>query len=162
MQIKRKTLLQWGLIIAIIVSVRYYQHQDLLSDSVPIFSSQTLSGQRISSKTDEPILVHFWATWCVICEYENDNIQDLSKDYQVINIAMQSGNNEKIIEYATQNNMALDNMINDASGSLSRLFGVKGTPTSFFIKNNEVHFIEVGYTTEIGMRLRMWLLDVFY
>ena len=53
--------------------------------------------------------------------------------------------------------MRLDNVINDSSGSISRLFGVSGTPSSFIINpRGRIHFSEVGYVTTWGYRLRLW------
>ncbi|KAA0449357.1 MAG: thioredoxin, partial [Candidatus Thioglobus sp.] len=56
-----------------------------------------------------------------------------------------------------KNNMRLDNIINDNSGSLAKLFGVSGTPSSFFVgKDGKIEFVEVGYITTLGYRLRLW------
>jgi thiol-disulfide isomerase/thioredoxin len=158
---KKKTILQWVLVIAIIFAFRFYQQQDLLSDDAPIFNSKTLTGEMISSDSaSEPILVHFWATWCVVCSVENANIQSVGKDYKVLNIAMQSGSDENIIKYATENDMDLRNIISDESGSLAKIFGAKATPTSFIIFKNKIKFIEVGYTTTWGLKLRLWLSKI--
>ncbi len=102
-------------------------------------------------------MIHFWATWCPVCTVENDNIQAVAEDYKVLNIAIQSGSDDDIRKYAEENNLKLDNIINDQSGSLSRLFGVKGTPSSFFVNTEgRIQFVEVGYTTTLGYRLRLW------
>ena len=162
-RVKPKTLLKIGLIIVVIFAIRYYQQQDLISDTPPILKANTITGEIINSNSiDKPIMVHFWATWCKVCHYENNNIQELSKDYKVLNIAISSGSDEDIIKYANDNNMKLDNIINDSSGAIANIFGVNVTPSSFFIKNNKIRFIEVGYTTELGMRLRMWIMQLFY
>ncbi|WP_249360578.1 redoxin domain-containing protein [Bathymodiolus heckerae thiotrophic gill symbiont] len=147
------------MVILAIFLIREYQQQDLTSGLVPSFSSKTLSGEVMNSNPlpDQAILVHFWAVWCPICNLENDNIQALSKDYKVLNIAIQSGTDLEIETYAEDNNMALDNLINDRSGSISKLFGVKGTPSSFIINpKGRIQFTEVGYVTTLGYRLRLW------
>lgn len=153
----KKSILQWILIIAIIFGARSWQQQNLLSEEAPIFSSNTLTGEIISSAGKDPVLVHFWATWCGVCSVENSNIQSIGKNYKVLNIAMQSGTDAEIIKYANKNNMQLGNIINDNSGSLARIFGVSATPSSFVIFENQIKFIEVGYTTTWGLKLRLWL-----
>ncbi|BBB24147.1 thioredoxin [Isorropodon fossajaponicum endosymbiont JTNG4] len=154
---KRKIILQWLLIIIAIFSFRTYQQYDLSSGVVPSFNSKTLSGAIVSSHSNEATLIHFWATWCGICQLENDNIQTISRDYRVLNIAMQSGSDADLQAYAQDRNMKTDNIINDNSGSLARLLGVKATPTSFFIsKDNQIKFSEVGYVSTLGYRLRLW------
>lgn len=157
--LNRKTILQFSLVILAIFAIRMWQQADLIHGQAPVITSTTITGDIISSNPlpDEAILVHFWATWCQICSLENDNIQAISDDYKTLNIAMQSGSDADIIKYANANGLKLDNIINDNSGSLSRIFGIKGTPTSFIINSSgQIKFIEVGYTTEIGLRVRLW------
>ncbi len=147
------------MVILAIFVIRAWQQQDLSVGMVPSFTSQTLSGQVVNSNPlpDQAILIHFWATWCSICRLENDNIQALSKDYKVLNIAMQSGTDAELKKYANKHNMRLDNIINDNSGSLAKLFGVRATPSSFFINTKgKIQFVEVGYVTTWGYKLRLW------
>jgi len=145
-------------IIAIFI-IRVYQQQDLTIGLVPSFSSQTLSGEVMNSNPipDKGSLIHFWATWCPVCNLENDNIQAISEDYKVLNIAIQSGSDLEIYAYAEENNMKPDNIINDQSGSIAKLFGVRGTPSSFFVNTKgQIQFTEVGYVTTLGYRFRLW------
>ncbi|SFV89515.1 Membrane protein, suppressor for copper-sensitivity ScsD [hydrothermal vent metagenome] len=151
--------MQFMMVILAIFVIRAWQQQDLSVGMVPSFTSQTLSGQVVNSNPlpDQAMLIHFWATWCAICRLENDNIQALSKDYKVLNIAMQSGTNAELKKYANEHNMQLDNIINDHSGSLAKLFGVRATPSSFFINTHgKIQFVEVGYVTTWGYKLRLW------
>jgi thiol-disulfide isomerase/thioredoxin len=155
----RKTIMKFMMVILAIFIIRAYQQQELTSGIAPSFSSKTLSGEIMNANPppDKAILVHFWAVWCPICNLENDNIQAISQDYKVLNIAIQSGSDLEIQDYAEENNMQLNNLINDQTGSISKLFGVKGTPTSFFINpKGQIQFIEVGYVTTFGYRLRLW------
>ncbi len=155
----RKTLMQFVLVIIAIFAIRIWQQQDITQGSVPSFTAKTLSGEIINSNPlpNEAILVHFWATWCGVCRLENGNIQSISKDYKVLNIAMQSGTDQQLKEYAKEHDMQTNNIINDNSGSLARLFGVRATPSSFFVNpEGQIQFIEIGYVTTLGYRLRLW------
>lgn len=147
------------MVILAIFIIRVYQQQDLTIGLVPSFSSQTLSGEVMNSNPmpDKGSLIHFWATWCPVCNLENDNIQAISEDYKVLNIAIQSGSDLEIYAYAEENNMKPDNIINDQSGSIAKLFGVRGTPSSFFVNTKgQIQFTEVGYVTTLGYRFRLW------
>ncbi len=155
----RKTLMQFMMVILAVFVVRAWQQQDLTTGMVPSFTSKTLSGATINSKPlpNQAVLIHFWATWCSICALENDNIQALGKDHKVLNIAMQSGTDAELIKYANKHNMRLDNIINDNSGYLAKLFGVHATPSSFFINpKGRIQFVEVGYVTTLGYKMRLW------
>lgn len=157
----RKTLMQFALVILAVFAIRAWQQQDLPQGMVPGFERKTLTGETLSSTANKATLIHFWATWCGICRVENDNIQAIGEDYRVLNIALQSGSDAELIEYAQQNSMQTNNIINDNSGSLARLFGVRATPSSFFIsKDNKIAFTEVGYVTTLGYRLRLWWLNL--
>jgi thiol-disulfide isomerase/thioredoxin len=151
--------MQFMMVILAVFLIRAWQQQDLTTGMVPSFVSKTLSGEIINGKplSNQSVLIHFWATWCGICRLENDNIQALSEDYKVLNIAMQSGTDAELKAYAEEHNMRLDNMINDHSGSLAKLFGVRATPSSFFVNSKgQIQFVEVGYVTSFGYRIRLW------
>jgi alkyl hydroperoxide reductase subunit AhpC len=46
----------------------------------------------------------------------------------------------------------------DNNGELAQTFGLKGVPASFILSpNGEIKFVETGYSTELGLRLRLWL-----
>lgn len=157
--VNKKIVIQIVLIILLFFVLRMWQQQDLVQGTAPSFSSRTLSGETLSSRplSNQPILIHFWATWCLICSVENDSIQAIAKDYRVLNIAMQSGSDADIKQYAKTNKLKLNNIINDNTASLARLFGVRGTPSSFIVNpQGKIEFTEVGYTTELGLRFRLW------
>ncbi len=103
--------------------------------------------------------MHFWATWCPVCEYERDGIEEVAKDYDVINIASQSGSTRELLEYAQKHGMNADIIINDNDGRLMKLYKAHATPTSFIIdKKGQIQFVEVGYSTSVGLKTRLWSL----
>ena len=71
-------------------------------------------------------------------------------------IAMQSGDDDELKAFMEEEKLSF-NVINDQYGMLSHSYNIKGVPVSFIVnKENEIEFAEVGYTTEIGLRLRLW------
>ncbi|NIR95441.1 MAG: protein disulfide oxidoreductase, partial [Gammaproteobacteria bacterium] len=95
--------------------------------------------------------------WCPVCELEQGMIDNLSRDYPVISIAMQSGEAEEVIRYLSEQGVDYP-VINDQQGSIARLYGVRGVPASFVLDSSgEVRFVTRGYTSEWGMRMRLWL-----
>lgn len=111
-------------------------------------------------KAEKPILVHFWATWCKVCKLEESSINALADDYPVITIASQSGSYQDVKKFKTDHALKFP-IIVDQNGVFAKQWGVVGYPSSFVIdENNEIRFAEVGFTTEWGLRFRIWLADL--
>ena len=151
-------LIEITLILIVISAVRFWIQRDTISGTAPNISSVMLNGQHFElyQNKKRPILVHFWATWCPVCSLEQSNIENISKDYEVITIAMQSGDINDVRQFMIKEKLSFK-VINDESGLLSQSYKIRGVPVSFIIdENNKIKFTEVGYTTELGLRLRLW------
>lgn len=148
------------LIIAVVVGIRLWQQRDMASGNAPPLQGITLAGQpyRLPARPAHPVLVHFWATWCPICRAEQSSIAALAQDNpNVITVAMQSGKPQEVTAYMQAQGIAFP-AVNDADGSLSAAWGVHAVPASFIVApDGRIRFVEVGYTTGIGLRLRLWL-----
>jgi len=137
-------------------ALSYYKGSDLNKDSLPLISAKLIDGSLYSTKTKKPLLIHLWATWCPTCKLEAGNIQRVSQKYDVITIAVKSGSNEDIHKYLQENSLNYK-VINDQDGFLANKFNISAYPTTFiYDKNGELVFSEVGYTSTLGLFLRMW------
>jgi len=148
-------------VLIIYLSVRTWQSLDNIKGAAPVIVATTLSGQSfdLREQHSKPILVHFWATWCPICQFENSNIANIAEDYQVITLASWSEGEDKVKEYLENENLNFPVIVDD-DGEWAKVYGVKAVPSSFIIDSNGViQFIESGYTSEIGLRLRLWWLE---
>jgi thiol-disulfide isomerase/thioredoxin len=142
----------------VIAATRFWIQKDVVSGVAPNINAVMLNGQQFNLYKNKarPLLVHFWATWCPVCKLEQSNIENISKDTSMITITMQSGSDDEIKQFMKDENLSFD-VINDESGVLSRSYNIKGVPVSFIInKENKIQFVEVGYTTELGLRMRLW------
>ena len=149
--------------LSVYFAVHYYQTRLTPTGQAPEISGWLLEGKEFEGlhKLDEPILVHFWATWCKVCELEQGSINDIAKDYHVITIASQSGSVAEVRKYQVENELSFP-IIVDQSGLLAKQWGIIGFPSSFVLdKNNDIKFVEVGYSTEMGLKLRLWLASFF-
>lgn len=151
------------LFVVVIAGVRAWQQRDMVSGQAPVLQGVTLAGQpyTLPAHPGHPVLVHFWATWCPICRAEQGSIASLAQDDPyVITIAMQSGKSEEVVQHMQAQGISFP-VVNDADGSISRAWGVHAVPVSFIIApDGNVKFVEVGYTTEIGLKLRKWLAGI--
>lgn len=135
----------------------YYRSQDLNKDNLDLKSVKLLNNKSYELPKNKPILLHFWATWCPTCKFEAPNIQKISKDYEVITIAVQSGKRQEIQSYLDKHNYNFK-VVNDTDGFFSNKFNIKVFPTTFiYDSNRQLKFSEVGYTSTAGLYSRMAL-----
>ena len=146
------------MLFAITNIMSYLRSPDIQDKNLPEIST-LLTNQELFSTADykdKPVLIHFWATWCPTCKLEASNIQNISENYNVITVAVKSGSNVEINTYLKENSLNFK-VINDEEGILARSFSVQGYPTSFiYNKDNKLSFSEVGYTSTLGLYIRMW------
>ncbi|MCG7982693.1 MAG: protein disulfide oxidoreductase [Candidatus Thiodiazotropha lotti] len=160
-----RRLLRWGFQLAglllVLFLIHLWQTRDLVAGLAPPLSANSLEGLPVDLDTlgSEPVVVHFWATWCPVCKLEAPAIDDLAEDHKVVTVAMQSGQAAEVSDYLEANELGFTT-INDPQGKLSSNWRVRGLPTSYIIdENRQVRFVSVGYTPELTLRLRLWLLD---
>jgi thiol-disulfide isomerase/thioredoxin len=147
------------LFLIVMHAANWWKTRDAASGNLSEFTGELMDGSAftISEFAGEPVLFHFWATWCPICELENDTIESISQDYRVISIASWSEGEAEVKSYMRNNQLTFPVML-DTNGKLAQSFGLKGVPASFILDpNGEITFVETGYSTEPGLRLRLWL-----
>ncbi|WP_417326315.1 protein disulfide oxidoreductase [Halarcobacter sp.] len=136
----------------------YYRSQDLNKEKLDLQTVTLLDGSLYTLPSDKPVLLHFWATWCPTCKFEASNIEKISKDYEVITVAVQSGTKEQIQNYLDEHKLSFK-VINDEDGFYSRKFNIQAFPTTFIYDSKKrLKFSEVGYTSTFGLYARMALI----
>lgn len=154
-----KWLLEITIFLLVYLAARSWMQRDMVAGPLPEVKGISLTAEQIdiSTKLERPLLLHFWASWCRICRFEQDSIQSISQEYQVVTVAMQSGSDDEVRKFLKDNNLSFT-VINDEEGLLSKRFGIQGVPASFIInKQGEIAYTEVGYTSAWGLRFRLWL-----
>jgi len=149
------------LFLAIYLALRPFFQGDVIQGKAPEMRMHSITGETIDLQAltaqGQPVLIHIWATWCPICKFTNDNVESISKDYAVINIATQSGDDSTLLDYAKQHQLNPNLIVNDFDGKWMQAFGAKAVPADFIVNaQGEIEFIEVGYSSELGLRLRLW------
>lgn len=155
----RSWLLYILFLLAVMQAANWWKTRDAASGNLSEFSAELIDDNTftISDFTGKPVLFHFWATWCPICELEHGTIQSISQDYPVISIASWSEGKAEVKTYMQDKQLTFPVML-DSNGELAESFGVKGVPASFILNpDGEITFVESGYSTEPGLRLRLWL-----
>jgi peroxiredoxin len=163
LKVWRKRALELLLFVVLVAGIRAWQHRDMPEGTAPPLQGILLNGDAyaLPARPAQPVLVHFWATWCAICSTDQDSIAAIAHDHpNTITVAMQSGSTEKVAHYLAAHDVHYP-VVNDPAGKLSDAWGVHAVPASFIIDTNgQVRFIEVGYTTGWGLRFRLWLASL--
>jgi thiol-disulfide isomerase/thioredoxin len=106
--------------------------------TAPSWQLTTQAGKTISLKDYEgqPVILHFWATWCPYCKKLQPKLVELEKKYQSSGIKLVSisfNEDEGAKPQDNINNRGYD-FITAIKGELvAKEYGVSGTPTTFFI-----------------------------
>lgn len=159
---KKRRWVRWTLeltaVVILFVLINLYQTRDAPSGPAPEISGQLLDGTPVSLQAmrGRPVLVHFWATWCPICGMEQSTIDAIAEDYSVLSVAMDEATPEQLLAYMKDKDVDYP-VLHDPDYHVARQYGVRGVPSSFIIdRTGNIRFVESGYTTSAGLRLRLW------
>jgi peroxiredoxin len=151
-------LLEVALVAGVLFALHSYQTRNVADGTAPAFQARLLDGTRVSldDYRGKPLLLQFWATWCPVCRLEQGGIDAIARDRPVLAVSLDEMNAEDLQAWMAGQGVSYPVAI-DNSGELARLYGITGVPASFVIDGNgEIRFTEVGFTSETGLRLRLW------
>lgn len=138
--------------------ISYIRKPELGSTKLPKIELKLIDGNIFKLQEGKPVVLHFWATSCPACKLEAPNIETISKEYDVLTIAVNSGTNEQIKAYMEESGLSF-NVFNDEEGAWTTAYKIKAFPTTFiYDAKGELRFTEVGYTTTAGLLARLeWI-----
>ena len=161
-----KHLLEWivyGVVLAGAVSlVSSWQTRDMLGTSGAVtinpITLPTLSGGHavLGPDASRNTLIYFFAPWCSICRMSIGNLNGVDKrDTQVFVVALDYTTVDEVSEFARAVGLGGEVLLGDAD--LRALFKVNAFP-SYYILDSDFAVIsrDMGYTTELGLRRRVW------
>lgn len=142
----------------VMLGANMWKTRDITSGNLSELNGELMDGTEftISEFSGRPVLIYFWASWCPICNLVNGNVQSISEDYPVISVASWSEGEVEVKAYMHENQLTFPVLL-DNTGELAQAFGLKGVPISFILDpDGEIKFVESGYSSEAGLRLRLW------
>ncbi|MCO1335174.1 protein disulfide oxidoreductase [Microbulbifer sp. OS29] len=148
------------LAILMATAVGYIHQRDIPKNQAPPLDGYSLQGEVLNLNemyTGGPVLIYFWASWCPYCRIVSPAVTELARDYQVIGVAMQSGDDEVVKEYMQRHALEFP-VVNDPQGTLSTLWGIKVTPTLVIVgSDGNIAWITSGATSKLGLSMRLKL-----
>jgi peroxiredoxin len=162
---QRKRLRRWlteGLVFLLVLYLLHlWQTRNSVDGTAPPLDGQLLDGRVFSlqSRPQRPLLIYFWASWCPVCGLTSGNVDSLAEGHEVITVAMQSGTPSEIASVLAEKGLHFP-VITDPTGEIANSWGVSGVPAFFILdRRNRIRFVSVGYTSQAGLALRLWLSD---
>ena len=159
-----------AVLVVAVLALNAWQTRDLPAGPAPDFQAPLVGAIDTESITLEAwraqhpgraVALHFWAEWCGICRAEEGSISDLQQDWPVLTIAMRSGDAAQVARVMAQRDLHWLAAV-DADGRLTARYGFKAVPAFVVLDaKGRIRHASVGYTPELGMRLRLWLAQHF-
>lgn len=153
------------LFLAVVAGIHLWQTRDTPGGPAPDIQGLLADGGSTSLAAwrgrhpGRAVLLHFWADWCPICKTTAGSVDAVGKDWPLLTVAMQSGPPPAIARHLQQAGHAWTTLA-DPDGQLTARYGLRGVPAFVVIDAaNHIRFVEVGYTSEVGLRLRLWLAE---
>lgn len=155
-----KEILSTFLIVLMASLVINYFRQPDTSDQLPELTLKTIDQQIISTQpTNQPTVLHFWATWCPTCKLEAPNLESIQNQANVITVVVNSGDNETLKAFMKERGYSY-RVVNDPNGALAGAFNVEAFPTTFIYNSKgQLKFAEVGYSTTVGLKARLAFIE---
>lgn len=144
------------LLLALVAALDWYRAPD--ARAVALARLATTDGQLVDFQAQrQPTVLYVWAEWCGYCRHTSPAIERLHRSgHRVVSVAMQSGNDAQVRAYMDAHGLTFP-VVNDPGGAISQALGVGVTPTIAIIADGRMRLATSGWTSEPGLRLRLWL-----
>lgn len=113
-----------------------------VGDAAPLYVTPTLSGDTVHiGQSGEPLTVmNVWATWCVSCREEMQDLQTLHKDYQpkgvrVLGVSVDESDVVRVRKFVEREQLTFP-MSHDQDGRVQSLYRINGIPNTFIIASD--------------------------
>lgn len=162
MTLRRRWLIDGLLIVVLAVALQLWQKRDVAAGAAPRFDGILADGRAVSlsawrqAHPGRPVVLHFWAAWCPVCRAIEGSVDAVGRDWPLLTIALQSGDAKEIVNHLAGRGLHWPTVV-DPDGRITSLFGLRGVPAVVIVDSaGTIRFVEFGYITEVGMRLRLW------
>lgn len=151
-----------ALAVAVFVGLQALLTRDVVRGTLPTLDAPLINAagetaqdwRRVHGR--EGFVLYVWASWCPICRTIESSVDAVSGSGTVLTVAMQSGSPADVLAALGKRGLRWPTLV-DPNGDLSRSLGVDAVPTLIFVdRHGTVRSVTQGYTTELGIRARLW------
>lgn len=161
-----RSALLWSGVATSVVMLPLYASVSLslrsASMPVPTVDALTSSPVSLADFKGKPLVINFWATWCPPCRREMPALARAQQSYPNIHIVLinQSESAAQVRAFLAEQGLALDNMLMDITGNVSREFGVVVLPTTlFYAPDGELVYRHVGGVSDASLAKAIRILQ---
>lgn len=113
------------------------ENNRILGEVVP-FNAETLEGQsiRVDTSLEVPIVLNFWATWCLPCVIEMPRLEEAYQDAdgKWLLVGVNAGEAPSEVQVWIQENPVTFPIVIDSTGTIAVSYGAQAQlPTTVFI-----------------------------
>jgi peroxiredoxin len=139
----------------------------LIGKPAPNFTLPTLDGAELSLSQfhGQPVLINFWASWCLPCReempelvqsYENHKVEDL----MILGVNLTYSDTLPDAQaFASEFNITFPVLLDNDGTVAERLYQIPGVPTSMFVsRDGTIERIQVGVMN--GKQIKQYIAEI--
>lgn len=138
----------------------YFANKQLEEKQISNLKFKTLDGEIIHFENikDKPILINFWATWCMPCKIEMPILESLHQDMKNELILLGIANEKKeIVESYLKDKNINYTIVIDESMQLAEYFNIQAYPTLIYIKNGVIKDVSTGFNPFLKWKIKWFV-----
>ena len=122
-----------------------------VGDQAPLYETSTFSGDSFHvGQANQPVTVmNVWATWCVSCREEMQDLQALQNEYKakgvrVLGVSVDEADVQRVRKFVEKEKLTFS-IVHDQEGRVQQLYQVSGIPNTFIIgKDGRILWRSIG------------------
>lgn len=153
------------IIFLLLMAFSWWQNRGSLAaagQTAPDFKLTALDGKvhQLSQYRGREVLVYFFAPWCSVCRLSADNLNDLRAareegELKILMMALSYESREEVEEFAADLDLTVPVLL--GNDQQMQDYQIVGFPTYYVIDEaGKLTSKSMGYSTELGMRVRTW------